>query len=145
MMEPTRRAAGSASAGIGTGPSTGHRLRPGPNRLQGLLWATFATTAVIAAVLVPAHILIQGVLAPLGLVPAFDRQPDTFAAALSNFLVKLYLLVLIGTSFYTAAHRLRYLVHEMGVHAGKGLLAILMYGLAAVGTFTAAYVIFTVP
>lgn len=103
----------------------------------------FANTAVITALVMPVHILAQGVLAPLGLVPAFDRQQDTFAAALSNPLVKLYLLAIAAACFYTAAHRVRYLVHEMGLHMGKGALASLMYGLAAAATAVAGYVLFT--
>jgi len=121
-----------------------HGPRPGPSRLPGLLWATFANTALITALLVPAHILVQGVLGPLGLVPSFDRRYGTFASALGNPLVKLYLLVLMAASFYTFGHRLRYMLIDMGVH-GKLLFGVLLYGLAAAGTVVAALVLFSVP
>jgi fumarate reductase subunit D len=118
--------------------------RRGPNRLQGLLWAGFANAAVLAALIVPAHILVQGVLAPLGIVPSFDRRYSTFAGALSNPLVKIYLLVVIAACFYLCGHRVRYVVHEMGVHA-KLAVGLALYGLAAIGTVAAAYLLFTLP
>ena len=122
----------------------GYAPRPGPNRLQGLLWVGFANAAVLAALIVPAHILVQGVLGPLGIVPSFDRHYATFASALSDPLVKIYLLVVIAASFYLFGHRTRYVIHELGVH-GKLAVGVAMYGLAAVGTVLAAYLLFTLP
>ena len=124
----------------------GHRFspKPGPNRLQGLLWVAFANAAVLAALVVPAHILVQGVLGPLGLVPSFDRKYATFASALGDPLVKIYLLVVIAACFYLCGHRLRYVIHELGVH-GKLVMGVVMYGLAAVGTVVAGYLLFTLP
>jgi succinate dehydrogenase subunit D len=122
----------------------GFAPRPGPNRLQGILWMLFANAAVVTALVVPAHILVQGVLAPMGLVPAFDRGHSTLASALNDPLVKIYLLLVIGASFYLAGHRVRYVVHELGVH-GKLVTGVAMYGLAAIGTVVAAYLLFTLP
>ncbi len=118
--------------------------RRGPNRLQGLLWAVFANAAVLTALIVPAHIIVQGVLGPLGLVPSFDRRYSTFALALGDPLVKIYLLVVIAASFYLFGHRTRYVIHELGVH-GKLVVGLAMYGLAGAGTAAAAYLLFTLP
>lgn len=125
---------------------TGVRFAPrrGPNRLQGLIWVVFANAAVLAALVVPAHILVQGVLGPLGLVPSFDRRYSTFASGLSDPLVKIYLLVVIAACFYLFGHRTRYVIHEVGVH-GKLVVGLAMYGLAAAGTAVAAYLLFTLP
>jgi fumarate reductase subunit D len=121
----------------------GYAPRPGPNRLQGILWMLFANAAVLTALIVPAHILVQGVLGPLG-IPSFDRHHATFAAALNDPLVKIYLLLVIGASFYMAGHRVRYVIHELGVH-GKLVVGLVMYGLAAIGTAAAAFLLFTLP
>jgi len=118
--------------------------RRGPNRLQGLLWVGFANAAVLAALVVPAHILVQGVLGPLGIVPSFDHRYSTFASAISDPWVKIYLLVVIAASFYLAGHRTRYVLHELGVH-GKLAVGAVMYGLAAAGTLLAGYLLFTLP
>jgi fumarate reductase subunit D len=122
----------------------GFAPRKGPNRLQGLLWVGFANAAVLTALIVPAHILVQGILGPLGLVSSFDRRYSTFATTLSDPLVKIYLLVVIAASFYLFGHRTRYVIHELGVH-GKLRVGIVMYGLAAAGTALAAYLLFTLP
>lgn len=119
--------------------------RQGPARVPGLLWAGFATAALITAVIVPVHVLVQGVLAPLGLVPAFDRRYSTFAAALANWLVKIYLMVFFAAAFYTFGHRLRYLLLDLGVRQGKAAVALTCYGLALAGTVAAVVILINVP
>jgi fumarate reductase subunit D len=119
--------------------------RLGPNRLEALFWALFAQSAVLTALVVPAHILVQGVLAPLGIVPAFDQHYSTFAAALSNWLVKLYLFIVFGATFWVFAHRVRYTLLEVGVPGGKQRLGVAMYGLAVVATLVAGYLLVSVP
>lgn len=116
---------------------------PRPDWLQGLAWATFATTAVLTALLVPAQILAQGVLRPLG-VHVFDGRPTTFADALSNPFIKLYLFVVLAAAFYTAAHRMRYVLPELGVLA-KRRAGMMMLGLASLATIAAAYLLVTTP
>jgi fumarate reductase subunit D len=130
---------------MSTKTSTG-RFAPkkGPYRLQGLLWVGFANAAVLTALVVPAHIIVQGILGPLGLVPSFDQHYPAFAAAIGNPLVKIYLLVVIAASLYLCGHRVRYVVHELGVH-GKLVVGLLLYGLAGIGTAAAAYLLFTLP
>ncbi len=118
--------------------------RPGPARLHGIMWAAFANAAVLVAFVVPAHILVQGVLGPLGVTPAFDRHYSTFAAAIRNPLVKVYLLVVMAAVFYVFAWRAAYVIHELGMHAKRPLWTV-CFGLAAVGTATAAYLLFTLP
>ncbi|MDQ6772463.1 MAG: hypothetical protein M3024_05675 [Candidatus Dormibacteraeota bacterium] len=122
-----------------------HERRAGPAVVPAGLWALFVNCAVVTAIIVPVHILIQGVLAPLGLVPAFDRRYATFAPALSNWLVKIYLFVLLATVFYTLGHRVRYLLTDLGVSAAKSQLGLLVYGLAALGIVVAAVVLVSVP
>jgi fumarate reductase subunit D len=116
-----------------------------PDLLEGLFWALFAQSAVFTALVVPAHILVQGVLAPLGVAPAFDQHYGTFAAVLSNWLVKLYLFILFGSTFWVFGHRVRYTALELGAPGGKKMLGLFTYGLALIGTVAAAYVLLTVP
>jgi len=120
-----------------------HVPKPGPNRVLGLIWAGFASAAVLGALIVPAHILIQGVLGPLG-VPSFDRHYGTFARALSNPLVKIYLLVLFACSFYMLAMRVWYVVRELGVPSKLGV-GLFSFGLGAAGTIVAGYLLFSGP
>ena len=104
-------------------------------------WFMFAQGGVIAAILLPVHILFQGILGPLGFVDVV--QPDN-AAIIGNPLVKLYLLVLIAVPFFHFAHRLRYLVVDFGVHAAKSVPAqVVFYGGAVLVTLLTIYVLLT--
>jgi fumarate reductase subunit D len=107
-------------------------------------WFLFAQGGIIAAILVPVHVLVQGILGPLGIVPVVDRHYDTWINILGNPIVKLYLLVLIAVPFYHFAHRIRYLLVDLGVPAAKSLPAqVLFYGGAVAVTGVTIYVLLT--
>jgi len=107
-------------------------------------WFMFANGGVITALLVPVHVLIQGILGPLGIVPVVDRHYDTWITILGNPLVKLYLFVLILFAFFHFAHRIRYFLTDLGVHAARTLPAqVLFYGGAVVVTLLAAWILLT--
>ena len=109
-----------------------------------IYWFLFAQGGVVAAVLVPVHVLIQGILGPLGIVPVVDRHYDTWVNVLGNPLVKLYLLVLISFPFFHFAHRLRYLLVDFGLHAAKSVPAqALFYGGAVAVTLITIYILVT--
>ncbi len=107
------------------------RRRPALSHL--LFWFLFSQGGVITALLLPVHVLIQGILGPLGIVPVVDRHYDTWINVLGNPLVKLYLLVLIMFAFFHFAHRLRYFLMDLGIHAAKTLPAQAVFYGGAVG------------
>ena len=107
-------------------------------------WFMFANGGGLAALVLPVHVLVQGILGPLGVVPVVDQQYDTWINILGNPIVKLYLLVLIALPFFHFAHRLRYLLVDFGVHAAKGLPAqVIFYGGAILVTLVAVWVLLT--
>ena len=117
---------------------------PKPAVAHLIWWFLFAQGGVIAALLLPIHILVQGILGPLGIVPVVDRHYDTWARVLGNPIVKLYLLVLIAFPFFHFAHRLRYLLVDLGVPAARSLPAqVIFYGGAIVVTLVAIWVLLT--
>ena len=104
----------------------------------------FAQGGIIAAILIPVHVLVQGILGPLGFVPVVDRHYDTWIGILGNPIVKLYLLVLIAFPFFHFAHRLRYLLVDLGVPAAKGLPAqVIFYGGAVLVTLFTIWLLLT--
>ena len=118
------------------------RKRPALDHL--FFWFMFANGGVITALLVPVHVLIQGILGPLGVVNVVDQHYDTWIRVLGNPLVKLYLLVLILFAFFHFAHRIRYFLMDLGVHAAKSLPAqVVFYGGAVVVTLVAAWILLT--
>ena len=107
-------------------------------------WFMFSQGGVIAALLIPVHVVIQGILGPLGVVRVVDRHYDTWVNVLGNPLVKLYLLVLIAVPFFHFAHRLRYLLVDFGIHAAKSVPAqVIFYGGAVAVTLLTIYVLLT--
>jgi fumarate reductase subunit D len=107
-------------------------------------WFLFAQGGIIAAILVPAHVVVQGILGPLGVVPVVDRHYDTWIRFLGNPIVKLYLLVLIAVPFFHFAHRLRYLLVDLGVPAARTVPAqVILYGGAVVMTVVTIWVLLT--
>lgn len=107
-------------------------------------WFIFAQGGGLAALVLPVHILVQGILGPLGVVKVVDRHYDTWVNVLGNPLVKLYILVLVALSFFHFAHRLRYFIVDLGVEAGRGLIAqVVFYGGAVVVTLGTLYIVWT--
>jgi fumarate reductase subunit D len=108
-------------------------------------WFMFAQGGVLAAILIPVHILVQGILGPLGIVRVVDRHYDTWINILGNPIVKLYLLVLISLPFFHFAHRLRYLLVDLGVPAAKSVVAqAVFYGGAILVTALTIYLLLTI-
>lgn len=118
------------------------RSRPALGHL--FWWFLFSQGGVITALLLPVHVLVQGVLGPLGVVPVADRHYDTWVNVLGNPLVKLYLLVFFAFAFFHFAHRLRYLLVDVGLQAAKGRPAqVVFYGGAALITVVTLWVLLT--
>ena len=106
-------------------------------------WFMFANGGGLAALVLPVHILVQGILGPIG-IPVVDRHYDTWVSILGNPIVKLYLLVLIALPFFHFAHRLRYLLVDFGVHAAKSVPAqVVFYGGAVAVTLVTIWVLLT--
>ena len=112
-----------------------------------LFWWFFAlgNGGLVAALFLPVHILLQGILGPLGVVPVVDQHYDTFATALANPIVKLYLFVVISMPIFLWAHRLRFQLLDLGLHGGQRLLEYVLYGLAGLIALIAAYLLATLP
>ena len=98
----------------------------------------------MAALLVPIHILIDGLAVPLGLVDhellGFERMSEL----LGHPLFKLYLFVLIVTPLYHAAHRVRFSLYELGMREFRVSMDVLCYGGAVAGTIGVAYLLLEV-
>jgi fumarate reductase subunit D len=107
-------------------------------------WFLFSQGGVLTALLLPVHVLVQGILGPLGIVPVVDRHYDTWVNVLGNPLVKLYLLVLFAFAFFHYAHRVRYFLVDVGVHAAKSVPAqVIFYGGAGLVTLITLWILLT--
>jgi len=118
------------------------RRRPALDHL--VFWFLFSQGGVISALFLPVHVVVQGILGPLDIVPVADQHYDTWVRVLGNPLVKLYILVLVMFSFFHFAHRLRYLLVDFGVHAARSVPAqAVFYGGAVVVTLVTIWILLT--
>ncbi len=121
-----------------------HASKQRPAMAHLFFWFMFAQGGGLAALVLPVHILVQGILGPLGVVHVVDRHYDTWINVLGNPLVKLYILVLVAFSFFHFAHRLRYFFVDIGVPAARGMVAqVIFYGGAVVVTLATLYIVWT--
>jgi fumarate reductase subunit D len=117
---------------------------PKPAISHLIWWFLFANGGGLTALVLPVHILVQGVLGPLGVVHVVDRNYDTWISVLGNPIVKLYLLALISFAFFHFAHRLRYFLVDLGVSAARTLpVQVIFYGGAVVVTAVTVWVLLT--
>jgi fumarate reductase subunit D len=101
-------------------------------------WSLFAAGGMMAAFFVPVHILIHGILLPLGAVPESTASYVRMRALIQNPLVRLYLLALISLPLFHAMHRFRTLLEDVGLKRNVVVVA-LCYAAAIAGTLFAAW------
>ena len=107
--------------------TTGRNLEP-------LWWGLFSAGGVVAAFLVPIHIVITGFAEPLGWIPHTG-------VLYQNWLVKIYVFILIALPLYHWAHRFYFALKDAGLKAVQKPLACLCYGIAVAGTAVTAWVL----
>jgi len=105
-----------------------------------LFWTLFSAGGVVAAFLIPVHLLLFGLAFPLGWIdpPSYER----LFALLKLPLVRLYLFVLCSLPLFHWAHRFRYTLYDgLQVKHLNELIVLGTYGGATVGTLAAAYLL----
>jgi fumarate reductase subunit D len=101
---------------------------------EPLWWGLFSAGGVIAAFLVPIHIVLVGFALPLGWIGGTGML-------YRHWWVKLYLFVLIVLPLYHWAHRFYFTLSDMGLKPIRKPLALLCYGGAVAGTIITAWVL----
>jgi len=101
-------------------------------------WGLFSAGGVVAAFLVPVHLIVHGLAVPLGWV---SLSPARMAALAAHPVVKLYLFVLIALPLYHWAHRFRFILEDLGLHGLRAPIAVLCYGAAVLGTVLTIWVL----
>lgn len=109
-----------------------------------LLWLLFSAGGTVAALLFPLHLLVTGLLIPLGWIDAPDHA--TMIELLRNPLTRIYLFVVISLPLFHGAHRFRYTLYDgLKLKHLTQLIVVLCYGTALAGTAAAAYILWTAP
>jgi fumarate reductase subunit D len=99
-------------------------------------WIFFGAGMMVDALLIPAFIVITGVLLPLGLL----RGPQAVQTLINHPLSRALLFVVISLTFIHAAHKCRFLLFDLGLKGSATAIAFVCYGSAIVGTIVAGAV-----
>ena len=108
-----------------------------------VLWTLFGAGGTIAALLYPIHLLLLGLVLPLGWL-----QPPSYEALramVGHPLARLYLFILISLPLFHWAHRFRYTLYDgLQLKHLYRFIAVLCYGAALIGSAVAAYTLWNI-
>ncbi len=108
---------------------------------EPIFWSLFGAGGVLSALAAPILIIITGIITPIGLwMPPQALEYARVLGFAQHGLGKLIILAVISLFLFHAAHRIYHGLHDIGVHAGSGIMAA-SYGGALLGTLAAAYLL----
>ena len=112
------------------------------DKTEPFWWGLFSAGGVVAAMLIPVLIYFFGLAGPLGSIGSEASSYKNMHKLFGHPLAKVFFFVVAVLPLYHAAHRIRFMLHELGVR--KLILPIhyFCYGGALVGTGLAAYIFF---
>src|SRR5271167_3315470 len=110
---------------------------------EPFLWLLFSAGGVVAALLLPIQLFLFGLAFPLGWLDSPSHEK--LLALLRNPFTRVYLLVLCSLPLFHWAHRFRFTLYDgLKVKHLTGLIFVLCYGGAVLGTVVAAYLLWTI-
>ncbi len=111
---------------------------------EPFFWAMFSSGGMLAALLLPALVLLLAFALPLGWVDAQGHVE--LSSKIGHPLIKLALFVLITLSLFHWAHRFRYTLYDgLQLSHLSELIAAITYGFATFLSLLAAYLLWTFP
>jgi fumarate reductase subunit D len=108
---------------------------------EPIVWGLFGAGGMVAAFLLPALILITGLLVPLGIV---DEQVLSYQRVLAfseHWLGKILLLITISLSVWHGIHRFYHGLHDLGQHNHRRVTFFICYGFALCITLLTAFLL----
>jgi fumarate reductase subunit D len=111
---------------------------------EPFLWLLFSAGGMVAALLVPVHLLLFGLAFPLGWLdgPGYGQ----LLALVQHPLAKLYLFVLCALPLFHWAHRFRYTIYDgLQIKHLNEVINVICYGGAILGTVAAAWLLWRLP
>ena len=100
---------------------------------EPVFWSLFGAGGVIVAFVLPAAILITGIIVPLDLAPADVLAFERAHAFATGWIGKLVLLIIISLTFWHSVHRIYLSLHDLGIQR-RSIYKWLCYGFAFSGT-----------
>ncbi len=111
--------------------------------IEPFLWLLFSAGGVLAAMLIPALVLLFGVAFPLGWLSPPGHE--YLLALVRHPLTRLVLFFLFMLSLFHAAHRFRFTLYDgLQIKHLNEIINLACYGGAIVGSVLAAYLLWQV-
>ena len=108
-----------------------------------IVWGLFAAGGTLTAFILPVLIILSSLGVAFGILPDKILEYDSLHLIVRNPLTKLFLFGTLFLTVWHAAHRMRITAHDLGVRADT-LVAIVLYGIAALGTVALAIALLAV-
>ena len=108
-----------------------------------VVWSLFDAGGTFAAFVTPVMILVTGLAAAAGLLPAEALAYERMLSVVQNPVGKGLVFLAVFLPAWHAAHRLRITAHDFGIRADVLVMAV-CYGLAALATVIAVFALFRV-
>ncbi len=105
---------------------------------EAFWWSLFSAGGVMAALFVPASIVVTGLVLP---VRGGEDSYETVHGLVSWWPVRIVLFGVVFLTMFHCAHRIRHILMDFGLRAASTPLAVICYGGALTGTVIAAYLV----
>lgn len=106
--------------------------------LEPVIWLLFGGGIMVGTMLLPAWILTVWIAGPLGWLPpdalSHARLAGILAHPVGGIVAKLVLVALVALPLWKGAHHLRHFLIDVGGHGADGVIAPLLYLIAAGGS-----------
>ena len=112
--------------------------------IEPFLWSLFSAGGVVAAFLIPVHLLLFGLAFPLGWLeaPAYEKM----LALVRHPAARIYLFILCSLPLFHWAHRFKYTLYDgLQIKHLNELINSFCYGGAVAGTVLAGYLLWNIP
>ena len=85
------------------------------SRFEAIDWVLFATGGIVAALILPIHVIATNILPAFNIAPTIFTQYQQTVTKLANPLIKLYLVVVLSLTTWHAIHRVRFILYDVGL------------------------------
>jgi fumarate reductase subunit D len=106
-------------------------------RFEPVIWTIFGLGIMLGTMLLTGWVLVFGVLAPMGFVPADALSYDRAHALATHVIGRIVLVALIALPLWKGAHHVRSISIDFGGAERDTRVATLLYAIAAVGSILA--------
>ncbi len=104
------------------------------NSREAFWWSLFSAGGVLAALFLPAIILVTGLFLPFFSGQDVDAVYGRLHATLSMWWVRGLIFVVVFLSLFHCFHRIRHILMDLGLRHASTALSVCCYGIAGVGT-----------